>query len=96
MPVSHCLDSSDQSEVSFVEETNPQPCSRLFASPCFCTFCSFPALQDRSSPDDQIQVQLVSVPMYGTLTRSQSQQEPQELREYSSFTMEDISKQRVR
>lgn len=58
------------------------------------TFSS--ALQDNSSPDDQIQMQLVSVPMYGIVTRSQSQQEPQELREYSSFTMEDISKQRVR
>lgn len=54
------------------------------------------AFTDNSSPDDQIQMQLVSVPMYGIVTRSQSQQEPQELREYSSFTMEDISKQRVR
>lgn len=52
--------------------------------------------QDDASPDDQIQIQLVSVPMYGILTRSQSQQEPQELREYSSFTMEDISKHRIR
>lgn len=53
-------------------------------------------LQDDVSPDDQIQIQLVSVPMYGILTRSQLQQEPQELREYSSFTMEDINKQRIR
>lgn len=56
----------------------------------------FCLLQDNTSPDDQIQIQLVSVPMYGILTRSQSQQEPQELREYSSFTMEDISKHRIR
>uniref|UniRef100_UPI001ED83835 extracellular matrix protein FRAS1 n=1 Tax=Scatophagus argus TaxID=75038 RepID=UPI001ED83835 len=51
---------------------------------------------DNTSPDDQIQIQLVSVPMYGILTRSQSQQEHQELREYSSFTMEDINKHRIR
>ncbi|XP_051278840.1 extracellular matrix protein FRAS1 isoform X2 [Dicentrarchus labrax] len=54
------------------------------------------AYTDNTSPDDQIQIQLVSVPMYGILTRSQSQQEHQELREYSSFTMEDISKHRIR
>lgn len=41
-------------------------------------------------------MQLVSVPMYGILTRSQSQQEHQELREYSSFTMEDVSQHRIR
>lgn len=64
--------------------------SNLFESQCFCL------LQDNTSPDDQIQIQLVSVPMYGILTRSQSQQEPQELREYSSFTMEDVSTQRIR
>lgn len=52
--------------------------------------------QDDSSPDDQIRLQLVSVPMYGILTRSQSQQEHQELREYSSVTMEDINKHRIR
>lgn len=34
--------------------------------------------------------------MYGILTRSQSQQEHQELREYSSFTMEDINALRIR
>uniref|UniRef100_A0A3Q3BPI3 Fraser extracellular matrix complex subunit 1 n=1 Tax=Haplochromis burtoni TaxID=8153 RepID=A0A3Q3BPI3_HAPBU len=54
------------------------------------------AYTDDSSPDDQIRLQLVSVPMYGILTRSQSQQEHQELREYSSFTMEDINKHRIR
>ncbi|XP_035766601.1 extracellular matrix protein FRAS1 [Neolamprologus brichardi] len=54
------------------------------------------AYTDDSSPDDQIRLQLVSVPMYGILTRSQSQQEHQELREYSTFTMEDINKHRIR
>uniref|UniRef100_A0A3Q1CIX6 VWFC domain-containing protein n=1 Tax=Amphiprion ocellaris TaxID=80972 RepID=A0A3Q1CIX6_AMPOC len=54
------------------------------------------AYTDDTSPDDQIRIQLVSVPMYGILTRSQSQQEHQELREYSSFTMEDINKSRIR
>ncbi|KAK5611833.1 hypothetical protein CRENBAI_009535, partial [Crenichthys baileyi] len=48
------------------------------------------AYPDNTSPDDQIHIQLVSVPMYGILTRTYSQQEPQELREYSSFTQEDI------
>ncbi|KAM7391087.1 hypothetical protein PAMP_021803 [Pampus punctatissimus] len=51
---------------------------------------------DNTSPDNQIQIQLVSVPMYGILTRTQFQQEPQELREYSSFNMEDINKHRIR
>ncbi|KAM7415601.1 hypothetical protein PAMA_017903 [Pampus argenteus] len=51
---------------------------------------------DNTSPDNQIQIQLVSVPMYGILTRTQVQQEPQELREYSSFNMEDISEHRIR
>ncbi|TNM90093.1 hypothetical protein fugu_004327 [Takifugu bimaculatus] len=54
------------------------------------------SLEDNASPDEQIQIQLVSVPMYGVLTRSQSQQEPLELREYSSFTMEDINMLRIR
>ncbi|KAM9392081.1 extracellular matrix organizing protein FRAS1 [Pholidichthys leucotaenia] len=54
------------------------------------------AYTDDTSPDDQIRIQLVSVPMYGILTVSQSQQEPQVLREYSSFTMEDINRQKIR
>ncbi|KAF7657675.1 hypothetical protein LDENG_00023850, partial [Lucifuga dentata] len=54
------------------------------------------AYTDDTSPDEQIRIQLVSVPMYGILKRSQSQQEHQELREYSSFTMEDISNHRIR
>ncbi|KAM6930976.1 extracellular matrix organizing protein FRAS1 [Xenentodon cancila] len=54
------------------------------------------AFTDNTSPDDQIRIQLVSVPMYGILTRSQLQEEPQELREYSSFTMEDINTLTIR
>ncbi|MED6249443.1 hypothetical protein ATANTOWER_014181 [Ataeniobius toweri] len=54
------------------------------------------AYTDNTSPDDQIHIQLVSVPMYGILTRTYSQQEPQELREYSSFTQEDINLHRIR
>jgi len=53
-------------------------------------------LQDSTSTDAQIRIQLVSVPMYGLLTRSQSQQEHEELREYSSFSMEDVNQQRIR
>lgn len=56
----------------------------------------FSVSQDNESPDGQIQIQLVSVPMYGLLSRSQAQQEQQELREYSSFTMEDINALRIR
>ncbi|XP_023814674.1 extracellular matrix protein FRAS1 isoform X2 [Oryzias latipes] len=51
---------------------------------------------DDTSSDEQIVLQLVSAPMYGILTRSQAQQEPRELREYSSFTMEDIDMHRIR
>lgn len=59
-------------------------------------FFFFSVSQDNESPDGQIQIQLVSVPMYGLLSRSQAQQEQQELREYSSFTMEDINALRIR
>ncbi|XP_041644401.1 extracellular matrix protein FRAS1 [Cheilinus undulatus] len=54
------------------------------------------AYTDDSSPDDQIRIQLVSVPMYGVLRRSLSGQESEELREYSSFNMEDVNKRRIR
>lgn len=72
----------------------PQPGCIL--SSVWSTVIMFCLLQDNASPDEQIQIQLVSVPMYGILTRSQSQQEPLELREYSSFTMEDINTLRIR
>ncbi|XP_032434237.1 extracellular matrix organizing protein FRAS1 isoform X1 [Xiphophorus hellerii] len=54
------------------------------------------AYTDNTSLDDQIHIQLVSVPMYGVLTRTSSQQEPQELREYSSFSQEDVNLHRIR
>uniref|UniRef100_A0A8C4Z636 Fraser extracellular matrix complex subunit 1 n=1 Tax=Gadus morhua TaxID=8049 RepID=A0A8C4Z636_GADMO len=54
------------------------------------------AYTDNSSPDQQIRIQLVSAPMYGLLTRGLSPQDQQELAEYSTFTMEDINKQRIR
>ncbi|XP_072243382.1 extracellular matrix organizing protein FRAS1 isoform X1 [Leuresthes tenuis] len=54
------------------------------------------AYTDNTSPDDQISIQLVSLPMYGVLTRSLSHEDPQELKEYSSFTMEDINMHRIR
>ncbi|KAJ0067384.1 hypothetical protein NL108_003229, partial [Boleophthalmus pectinirostris] len=54
------------------------------------------AYTDDVSPDGEIRMQLVSVPMYGILTRSEDQHKHQELQEYSSFTMDDINKQRIR
>ncbi|XP_072289092.1 extracellular matrix organizing protein FRAS1, partial [Eucyclogobius newberryi] len=54
------------------------------------------AYTDDVSPDAQIRVQLVSVPMYGILTRSETPQKHEELQEYSSFSMDDINQQRVR
>ncbi|AWP07675.1 putative extracellular matrix protein FRAS1 [Scophthalmus maximus] len=54
------------------------------------------AYSDNASPDGQIRLQLVSVPMYGILTRSESPQQHQELREYSSFTMDDVNEHRIR
>lgn len=41
-------------------------------------------------------MQLVSVPMYGILSRSRELGEQQELGEYSSFTMDDINALRIR
>ncbi|XP_061672611.1 extracellular matrix protein FRAS1 isoform X3 [Syngnathoides biaculeatus] len=54
------------------------------------------AYTDDSSPDEQIHIQLVSVPMYGILTRTQDQREPQQLREYSTFSMDDINRGGIR
>ncbi|XP_045551338.1 extracellular matrix organizing protein FRAS1 isoform X3 [Salmo salar] len=47
-----------------------------------------------TSPDEMIRIQLVSVPMYGILTRTGSDSD-QEMTEYSSFTMDDINKHRI-
>ncbi|XP_034152338.1 extracellular matrix protein FRAS1 isoform X3 [Esox lucius] len=49
-----------------------------------------------TTPDEKIRIQLVSVPMYGTLTSTGSDQNHQEMTEYSSFTMDDINKHRIR
>ncbi|RXN23492.1 extracellular matrix FRAS1-like protein [Labeo rohita] len=54
------------------------------------------AYMDDESPDENIFVQLVSVPMYGILTKTKSEKDHEELSEYSSFTMEDINKQKIR
>ncbi|XP_048099370.1 extracellular matrix protein FRAS1 [Alosa alosa] len=54
------------------------------------------AYKDDSSPDEKIRIQLVSVPMYGILTRSSAASDPEELSEYSSFTMEDVNRRRIR
>ncbi|XP_031426498.1 extracellular matrix protein FRAS1 [Clupea harengus] len=54
------------------------------------------AYKDDSSKDEKIRIQLVSVPMYGILTRSGAASDPEELSEYSSFTMEDINRRRLR
>nr|XP_046207425.1 extracellular matrix organizing protein FRAS1-like [Oncorhynchus gorbuscha] len=48
-----------------------------------------------TSPDEKIRIQLVSVPMYGILTRTGSDSEHQEMTEYSSFTVDDINKHRI-
>lgn len=58
--------------------------------------CSKPHLQDNDSSDDKIRIQLVSVPMYGILTKTNSALDHEELNEYSSFTMEDINHHKIR
>ncbi|XP_041084402.1 extracellular matrix organizing protein FRAS1-like isoform X2 [Polyodon spathula] len=52
------------------------------------------AYVDNNSPDDKIRIQLISLPMYGMLTMTESSQ-IHELSEFSSFTMEDINRQRI-
>ncbi|KAJ8398108.1 hypothetical protein AAFF_G00431850 [Aldrovandia affinis] len=54
------------------------------------------AYVDNDTPDENIHIQLVSVPMYGILTRTSSKSDHDELMEYSSFTMEDINRQSIR
>ncbi|MGH0181185.1 UNVERIFIED_CONTAM: hypothetical protein FKN15_006840 [Acipenser sinensis] len=53
------------------------------------------AYVDNNSPDDKIRIQLISLPMYGMLTMTESSQINEELSEFSSFTMEDINRQRI-
>ncbi|XP_030622204.1 extracellular matrix organizing protein FRAS1 [Chanos chanos] len=54
------------------------------------------AYVDDTSPDEKIHIQLVSVPMYGILTRTNSQSDHEELIEYSSFTMQDVNLHKIR
>uniref|UniRef100_A0A4W4DQF0 VWFC domain-containing protein n=1 Tax=Electrophorus electricus TaxID=8005 RepID=A0A4W4DQF0_ELEEL len=54
------------------------------------------AYVDDDSSDAQIRIQLVSVPMYGILTKTNSETDHKELNEYSSFTMEDINHHKIR
>ncbi|KAE8631113.1 hypothetical protein XENTR_v10001087 [Xenopus tropicalis] len=49
------------------------------------------AYMDNNSPDSSIRIQLVSLPMYGILTKTKPGQSAEELSEFSSFTMEDIN-----
>ncbi|XP_071256392.1 extracellular matrix organizing protein FRAS1-like [Salvelinus alpinus] len=48
-----------------------------------------------TSPDEKIRIQLVSVPLYGILTRTGSDSD-QEMTQYSSFTVDDVNKHRIR
>ncbi|XP_017560623.2 extracellular matrix protein FRAS1 [Pygocentrus nattereri] len=54
------------------------------------------AYVDNDSSDDKIRIQLVSVPMYGILTKTNSESDHEELNEYSTFTMEDINHHKIR
>nr|XP_014352206.1 PREDICTED: extracellular matrix protein FRAS1-like [Latimeria chalumnae] len=54
------------------------------------------AYVDDNSPDLKIRIQLISLPMYGTLTKTTSGQTQEELSEFATFTMEDINDQKIR
>ncbi|TSN86075.1 Extracellular matrix protein FRAS1 [Bagarius yarrelli] len=54
------------------------------------------AYVDNDSSDDKIRIQLVSVPMYGILTKTNSASDHEELNEYSTFTMADINHHKIR
>uniref|UniRef100_A0A8D0CH89 Fraser extracellular matrix complex subunit 1 n=1 Tax=Scleropages formosus TaxID=113540 RepID=A0A8D0CH89_SCLFO len=54
------------------------------------------AYVDNSSSDEQIRIQLVSVPMYGILTLADSPSHHKELMKDSFFTMEDINQKQIR
>uniref|UniRef100_A0ABM5GKG1 Extracellular matrix organizing protein FRAS1 n=1 Tax=Pogona vitticeps TaxID=103695 RepID=A0ABM5GKG1_9SAUR len=53
------------------------------------------AYTDNNSPDSKIRIQLISLPMYGTLVRMIPRR-PSEFSEVYNFTMEDIDHQRIR
>ncbi|KAJ8339232.1 hypothetical protein SKAU_G00360180 [Synaphobranchus kaupii] len=54
------------------------------------------AYMDNDSPDEVITIQLVSVPVYGILTRTTPISHLEKLRELSTFTMDDINHHRIR
>ncbi|XP_029456255.1 extracellular matrix protein FRAS1 isoform X2 [Rhinatrema bivittatum] len=54
------------------------------------------AYVDSTSPDAKIRIQLISLPMYGVLTRTEPPQAAEELSESSVFTMEDINTLKIR
>ncbi|KAM4706664.1 extracellular matrix organizing protein FRAS1 [Discoglossus pictus] len=54
------------------------------------------AYMDSNSPDSKIRIQLVSLPMYGVLTKATSGHATEELAEFSFFTMEDINNQKIK
>ncbi|KAL8206683.1 UNVERIFIED_CONTAM: Extracellular matrix protein fras1, partial [Gekko kuhli] len=54
------------------------------------------AYTDNNSPDSKIKIQLVSLPMYGTLLRITPGQHSEGFSEVYNFTMEDIDNQRIR
>ncbi|KAJ7327207.1 hypothetical protein JRQ81_016966, partial [Phrynocephalus forsythii] len=53
------------------------------------------AYTDNNSPDSKIRIQLISLPIYGTLVRMIPRR-PSEFSEVYNFTMEDINNQRIR
>ncbi|XP_053559271.1 LOW QUALITY PROTEIN: extracellular matrix organizing protein FRAS1 [Bombina bombina] len=54
------------------------------------------AYMDTNSPDSKIRIQLITLPMYGVLTKAASGQTAQELSEFSFFSMEDINNQNIK
>uniref|UniRef100_A0A8C6YA37 VWFC domain-containing protein n=1 Tax=Naja naja TaxID=35670 RepID=A0A8C6YA37_NAJNA len=51
---------------------------------------------DNNSPDSEIRIQLISLPMYGSLMRTVFGGQSDESSEVYNFTMEDINHQRIR
>ncbi|XP_044284420.1 extracellular matrix organizing protein FRAS1 [Varanus komodoensis] len=54
------------------------------------------AYTDNNSPDSEIRIQLISVPIYGSLMRITSEEPSGEFSEVYNFTMEDINNQQIR
>ncbi|KAL4617481.1 extracellular matrix protein FRAS1-like [Arapaima gigas] len=57
--------------------------------------CTHLTYVDNKVPDDKISFKLASVPKHGILTHSNSVSHHRELRENSSFTMEDVNQNRI-